>query len=263
MLLNTPQLLLLQKPRFSCRFLLQFCASLVLPVQSLCANSIKQAWQSTSLSLLAPLPIPPSPTYWPVFPLSLSLSVNFFISVPTNIPLAFVSGLLAVNSFIFSHPSPPTFPSPSDVLLGRLSLCVVVIHTRKAMNKPSIFKHTHARTHEGRAPEARGAHERGNWAPGLYKAIQGFLDHRSCQNMHACERARTFKWLPWQDWLMWQSAWSEALINMTGDQQQSTNVRRCICITWSHTPTERKAAVTQQFRQVITQIAMVGFQQKH
>lgn len=135
---------LLQKSWFSCWFLLQFCASLVLLVQSVRVNSIKQTSRNNSLSLLVPLPIAPSPTYQPVFPpISVSFCQFFYfstyqhsVSPPPRLHLSALHFSLAyslsiLSSFHIPLLSPPTFPSPSDVLLGRLTLCVVVMKRTK------------------------------------------------------------------------------------------------------------------------------------
>lgn len=137
-----------------------FCASLALLVQSTCANSFKQTSQNNSLSLLVPLPIAPSPTCWPTFLQSLFLSLLISISAPTYTPLsvspprilspsfssAFVSGLLIVISFIFSHPSPLSsyFPQSLWCVVGKADILCGgnEAHWRPGMSPAPLHTHT-------------------------------------------------------------------------------------------------------------------------
>ncbi len=196
--------------------------------------SNKQTTQNNSLFLFASLPIAPSTSNWPTFPQSLSLSLSLPLlisfsafSAPTYTPLSvspphilspsfsspFVSVLLIVNSFIFSHPSPLSsyFPQSLWCVVGQAeALC----GGNEANWRPGMSpapSHTHTHTHTREVPLRPEGHMKEVNERQAIQAIHGFSDHSTCQRecvcvcVCVCVRVPAASMLSGQNWTMWQS----------------------------------------------------------
>lgn len=131
----------------------------------LCENSFKQTTQNNSLSLFPAAPSPSKLPHLPLISLSLSLTLfaNFFFSFfstylhcsvsftpshPVSIFLLSVCHCLTHCQFLHLFTSLSSIlplPPISDVLLGRLKLCVVVM---KRTEGQEWARHLHTHTRE-------------------------------------------------------------------------------------------------------------------
>lgn len=153
---------LLQKPQFSCCSFLQQRLRFISVIGSKRVRRASNKQQKTthflSMYLFVSLPLHhiglPSPN------LSLSQLISFSaFAAPTYTALSVSPphilsplclspsySLSILSSFHIPLLSPPTFPSLSDVLLGRLKLCVVVMKRTEGQERAQQFyTHTHGK----------------------------------------------------------------------------------------------------------------------
>lgn len=206
----------------------------MLLVQSTCENKQQKTthFLSITLAYLPPISVSLSANFFfSFFSAYLHSSVSFTPSHPVSIFLLFVCLCLTHCQFFHLFTSLSTLLPLSPVSLMccwcRLKLCVVVMKPTEGQEWAQyLFTDTHEKCPWG---------QRGTWKRELsaraIQTIHGFSDHSSCQNVCVCAHvcvnvsismASTFSG---QDRTMWQSAWSEAVGNVTGVYSQQM---------WSH-----------------------------